>query len=221
MGTIEIGAPPDAADIAEEAIQDEARRSEVQRQRREGRSRPATTKVHQVKRRRPNPGSVRDAASATKIDTGPQRRWRPAYSLPSFKDPPGFSLCWIARHARRHGDEANLLASLRQGWQFVSPDELEEEDLPTETLGGRLARYGEVIGDDTTILMKLPTELKRQRDKYYNEKRDRATREVMRRNPGLPEANEKMPLVEDRNEHSSALERSRIRRPPAQGEGEE
>ncbi len=220
MGIIEVGAPPDAGDIVEEAKQDAGRQAEVNRQRRERRSQPKVDEVHRVNRRLTKPGTIRDAASVREVDTGPKRQWRPAYSLPSFKDPPGYSLCWIARHARRHGDEANLLASLRQGWEFVKPEDIEERDLPTETLGGRLGRYGEVIGDDTTVLMKLPLELKRQRDKHYNEIRDRATRAVTAKHPGLPEANPKMPLVEDRNEHSSALERSRIRR-SAKPDGEE
>jgi hypothetical protein len=134
--------------------------------------------------------------------------------LPSFPDPPGFSLCWIARHRRRHGDDANLLASVREGWQFVRPDELDEQDVPTETFTGRLAKHGEVVGDETTILMKMPDAMKAQRDAHFNQRRDAATRAVRKRNPGIAEANSKMPLVIDQNDVSEENVQMRARRAP-------
>jgi hypothetical protein len=148
------------------------------------------------------------------VDRGPRETWQRAYSLPSFPDPPGFSLCWIARHRRRHGDDVNLMASMREGWRFVHPDELEEQDIPTETFTGRLAKHGEVVGDETTILMKMPNHMKAQRDAYYNRRRDVATRAVRKRNPGIPEANSKMPLVVDQNDVSEETVQMRGRRAP-------
>jgi len=159
-------------------------------------------------------GRAQDASAVHVVDHGPRTTWQRAYSLPSFPDPPGFTYCWIARHRRRHGDDANLLASIREGWQFVKPEELEEQDVPTESFTGRLAKHGEVVGDETTILMKMPDALKAQRDAYYNRRRDAATREVRKSKPGLAEANSKMPLVEDRNEISEESVQMRARRTP-------
>ena len=146
------------------------------------------------------------------VDRGPKTVWQRAYALPSFPDPPGYSLCWIARHRRRHGDDVGLLASIREGWQFVKPGDLEEDDVPTETFVGRLAKHGEVVGDETTILMKMPDAMKAQRDAYYNRRRDAATREVRKPRPGIAESNSKMPLVEDRNEISEESVQMRARR---------
>lgn len=162
------------------------------------------------------PSVHQEAKAASKVvtvDTGAVKSWRRAYSLPSFPDPPGYVLCWIARHKRRHGDDAGLLASLREGWQFVKPHEIDEDDLPTETFTGRLAKHGDVIGDETTVLMKLPEAFKAQRDAYYNGKRDSATKAVTRKNPGLDIESTAMPLVEDRNEVSADYVRMRARRP--------
>ena len=217
--TIEIGTPVGASEIREAAHQREGQKAAVAKQRAGKRGKASIKEVHAVDRRIGGT-SRREASKVHLVDHGIEKNWRPAYSLPSFPDPPGFSLCWIARHSRRHGDEANLLASLRQGWIPVKPDELEDQDLPVESFTGRLAKYGEVIGDETTILMKLPDRMKAQRDAHYNGKRDKATRAVTRRKPGLAEATTQMPLVEDRNEVSTDFARMRARRPPSPESGE-
>ena len=106
------------------------------------------------------------------------------------------------------------MASLREGWTPVHPEEIDEQDLPTETFTGRLAKHGEVVGDETTILCKMPDYMKAQRDAHYNRKRDAATRQVRKPKPGIAEANSKMPLVEDRNEVSEENVTMRGRRAP-------
>jgi hypothetical protein len=214
MSVIEVGCAPGAGDIREMKVQREAKKPAIARQRAESRAKGAGN-AHAVDRGH-GPSVNQQAKSAHKVvtvDTGAQRSWRRAYSLPSFPDPPGYSYCYIARHKRRHGDDAGLLASLREGWQFVKPEEIDEDDLPVETFTGRLAKYGEVIGDETTILMKLPDYMKAQRDAHYNGNRDRATKQVTKKNPGLDVASPAMPLVEDRNEVSHSFDRMRARRP--------
>lgn len=214
MTTIEVGTAPGAGDIREMKVQRDAKKPQIAKQRAERRAKGASD-VHAVDRGH-GPSVAQQAKSSSKVvtvDTGAIKSWRRAYSLPSFPDPPGYVLCWIARHKRRHGDDAGLLASLREGWQFVKPEEIDEDDLPTETFTGRLAKHGDVIGDETTVLMKLPEAFKAQRDAYYNGKRDSATKAVTRKNPGLDIESTAMPLVEDRNEVSADYVRMRARRP--------
>lgn len=229
MSAIEIGAPEERATATAAQITAKVRRSsigaaEIKEQKLEKQNKaPALAKQRGGNRAKGNDGihavdydagtrRPQDASSVHVVDRGPKTTWQRAYSLPSFPDPPGYSFCWIARHRRRHGDDVNLLASIREGWQFVKPDELEEEDVPTESFTGRLAKHGEVIGDETTILMKMPDAMKAQRDAYYNRRRDAATREVRKSKPGIAEANPKMPLVEDRNEISDENVTMRARR---------
>ena len=218
---IEIGAAPTAAAIKQAAHERDAKKPTLAKQKATRRTQAGAGNLHKVDRGF-GQSHKQAAAAATHVDTGEQRNWRRAYSLPSFPDPPGYVLCWIARHRRRHGDDANLLASLREGWMFVKPEEIDEEDLPTESFTGRLAKHGDVIGDETTVLMKLPEHMKAQRDSYYNKTRDTATKAVTRRKPGLAEATPQMPLVEDRNEVSVDFARMRARRParaePAEAE---
>lgn len=200
-----------AAELKEQALAKKTGAA-IAKQRAHGRAK-GNDGIHAVDR---DAGTVRpqDASSVHVVDRGPKQNWQRAYALPSFPDPPGYSYCWIARHRRRHGDDVGLMASIREGWQFVKPGELEEEDVPTETFTGRLAKHGEVVGDETTILMKMPDAMKAQRDAYYNRRRDAATRAVRKARPGLPEANPKMPLVEDRNELSEESVQMRARRAP-------
>jgi hypothetical protein len=202
-----------AAELKEQRTQ-KATGAAIAKQRRAARAK-GNDGIHAVDRTA-GTDRAQDASGVHVVDRGPKQNWQRAYALPSFPDPPGYSLCWIARHRRRHGDDVNLLASIREGWQFVKPGELEEEDIPTETFTGRLAKHGEVVGDETTILMKMPDHMKAQRDAYYNRRRDAATRAVRKPRPGLAEANSKMPLVEDRNEISEENVTMRARRAPKQ-----
>ena len=216
MSTIEVGAPREsaisigAAELQEQRVEKQGKKASIARQRAQGRAK-GNDGLHDVDR-----GHGAPASAVHIVDRGPKKNWQRAYALPSFPDPPGYTLCWIARHRRRHGDDVGLLASIREGWEFVKPGELDEEDVPTESFTGRLAKHGEVIGDETTVLMKMPDAMKAQRDAYYNRRRDAATREVRKRRPGLAEANSKMPLVEDRNEISEENVTMRARRAPKQ-----
>jgi hypothetical protein len=215
MTTIEVGASIGASDIKEQKIQRQAKGAAIAKQRSGKRAKGGLDATKVDRGIGPSVKQQSKAAHKVDVDTGAQKSWRRAYSLPSFPDPPGYSYCWIARHRRRHGDDVNLLASIREGWMFVKPEELDEEDIPTETFTGRLSKHGEVVGDETTILMKLPESFKAQRDAYYNRKRDSATKAVTRKNPGLEVENPAMPLVEDRNEVSQDFVRMRARRPKA------
>jgi hypothetical protein len=210
--TIEVSGAIVAADLKQQQHEREAKKPALAKQKAGNRHRGGDD-MHKVDRSH-GPSLAQQAASVTVVDRGAAKSWRRAYSLPSFPDPPGYTLCWVARHRNRFGDDRNLLMSIREGYQFVRPSELAEEDLPTETFTGRLAKYGEVIGDETTVLMKLPNAFKAQRDKFYNSRRDQATKQVTRRRPGLAEANSKMPLVEDINETEMTQPRMRARRPP-------
>jgi len=201
-----------AAELKQQKIEKEGKRAAIAKQRAGNRAK-GNDGIHGVDRGH-GPSLHQQASSVHVVDRGPKTRWQRAYALPSFPDPPGYSYCWIARHRRRHGDDVGLLSSIREGWQFVKPDELDEEDVPTETFTGRLAKHGEVVGDETTVLMKMPDAMKAQRDAYYNRRRDMATRAVRQRKPGIPEANSKMPLVEDRNEISEENVTMRARRAP-------
>lgn len=220
--TIEVGprrttptAP--AAEIKEQAAQRAATAPVLAKQRATKRAKGSSS-ILNVDRSATGPSVRQEAKREAKIDIdlGVPTRWQRAYSLPHVEAPAGYALCYIARHRNRHGDERGTLGAFREGWRPILADEIDEDDLPTETLTGRLGKYGpEVIGDETTILMKMPLEVKAQRDAHYNGVRDAATRAVTRRNPGLDVGHPSLPLVEDVNQVSVDTPRMRARRPSA------
>ncbi len=174
-----------------------------------GRRAVKSNSPHQVERRVAT-SRAEDAVAAHEVEHGQVKRWQPAFTLPGVKDPPGYVSCWISRHGRHRGDEEGLRKALSEGWEFGRvKDYPDSHALPTQ----RSSVHGEMIGNDSAVLMKLPEELKAQRDAYYNGKRDRATRQINKPKPGLAEANDKMPLVEDLNQVQSGLARGRRRIP--------
>lgn len=209
VGNIEIAGPTHEAHEA--AVRREQVKPEAARQHKQRRGKKAGGDVHNVDRT-VAASRVQEAAEATMVERGPIKRWQRAYALPHLPDPPGYVLQYVGRHGQHRGDEARLTAALQEGWEFARKSDFPKHFLPTQTLPG----FGQIIGNDSTVLMKLPVEFKQQMDAYYNGKRDSATRAVTRRHPGLPEATKEMPLVEDRNDVSADNPRMRARRAPRQ-----
>ena len=200
-------APMSAAQVREGARAQRAKAPEIARAKQQRRSQKADGGVHEVDRSR-GESRAQEAAGANEVDRGPVKRWQRAHALAQLPDPPGYSLCWIARHGQHRGDDAGMLAAQEEGWEFVRREEFPKRFLPTQ----RHADNGQIIANASAVLMKLPVELKAQRDAYYDGLRDRATRQVTRRRPGLPEANATMPLVEDRNDVQTKIGRLPVAR---------
>lgn len=180
---------------------------DIARQVREGRNRSADGGVHAVSRRLTSSRS-QEAAAATQVERGPVKRWRRASALAALPSPVGFHIEYVRRDNTQRGDMQNLVEHIQEGWEFARKSDFPEHTLPTQ----RLTDHGEVIGNATTILMKIPEELYAQRNAHYNGRRDTITRAINRKKPGLDEANRKMPLVEDVNDYGSEFERTRVRR---------
>ena len=198
--------------ISSATINDTARRAaeaapEFARQARQNRNKKSDD-IHAVKRA-VGKSRVQEAAEVTEVARAPVRRWMKASALPSFPPPPGFYLEWVRRDNRNRGDSENLVAHLQEGWEFARKDDFPGKHVPTQ----RISDYGELIGNDSSVLMKLPLELKQQRDQYYREKRDRSTRAVGMPDPA-PEgvSHSAMPIVEDENKVRTNMRAARARR---------
>ena len=207
MPNIEIVGPQREA--KEHAIRREQLKPEAARQVKQRRGKKAGGDVHTVDRDRGH-SRTQEAAAAHEVERGPVRRWHRAYALPHLPDPPGYTLQYVGRHGQHRGDEARLTAALQEGWEFARTTDFPKHFLPTISLSG----FGQIIGNDSTVLMKLPLEFKHQMDAYYNGRRDAATKAVNRRKPGLEINHKAMPLVEDRNDVDVATPRMRARRAP-------
>ena len=164
--------------------------------------------IHAVKRS-VGKSRVQEAAASKEVAKPPEKRWMRASALPSFPPPPGYYLEWVRRDNRNRGDSENLVAHLSEGWEFAVKRDFPGKHVPTQSISG----HGECIGNDSSILMKLPLELKQQRDQYYRERRDRSTKAVGEKNPA-PEgvSHESMPIVEDENKVRTNMRGTKARR---------
>lgn len=176
---------------------------ELAKQKQQARAKKSDTH-HEVKRTVAK-SRLQEGAAAHNVAHPAPRRWRRAFALPGLPDPLGYVLCYIARHGQHRGDEAGLIAALSEGWEFARLSDFPGHILQKTTI----SEYGAVIGNASSVLMKLPEDFKAQRDEYFNSRRDIATRHVNNPKPGLAEANSKMPLVEDVNQSEARLARGR------------
>lgn len=175
----------------------EAARPELAKQVRQRARHKADGGIHAVKRTIAK-SRVQEAATVTEVDRGPEKRWAPSSALPAMPPLEGFHVEWVRRDNRNRGDHANIIAHLEEHWEFAKKTDWPGKFLPTQ----RLTDYGEVIGNDSSILMKIPNRLYAQRAAHYNTKRDKTTRQINKPDPGLGlgggAQHELMPIVEDK-----------------------
>lgn len=183
---------------------------EYARQAKRGGNKKADGGVHQVKRGIAK-SRKQEAAVVTEVKRPEQRRWAPADALPSLPRLAGFHIEYVRLDNQHRGANENLVKHLSEQWEICRRNEWPQKSLPTQ----RLTDYGECIGNASCILMKLPEELKAQRDRYYNKKRDAATAGIARPDPtpgGV--GHEHMPIVEDVNKFTVTTNQARARRMP-------
>ena len=89
-------------------------------------------------------------------------------------------------------DTKNMSGKLRSGWELVRADEYPDSDFPTLDEG----RYAGVIGVGGLVLARIPEELARQREAYFNQKT--ADRNEALDNDVLKEQHPSMPINQDR-----------------------
>lgn len=194
------------SELLEQSRKREAAKPGLARQEKLQRSKKADGGVHTVNRVI-HTSRVQDAATSHEVARPEPRRWQRASSLPAIPAPAGYHVEWVRRDDRHRNDHANMLKHVQEGWELCRKSDFPKHVLPTQRFDG----HGEVIGNDSSVLMKIPEELLAQRNAYYNQRRDRATRAVDdQEDVGLNKAmHKKMPLVENRNETDSSLERGR------------
>ncbi len=90
--------------------------------------------------------------------------WQPPEVLPAYKDAiPDYHLRWVRYSLQGENQDANVLSRVRQGYEPVRPEELDILNVLTMEDG---KHAGTVVSGDL-MLMKIPLELKAQRDKYF------------------------------------------------------
>jgi len=102
-------------------------------------------------------------ASQTRSKTERPKVWTPPSSLDAPKAPTGFRHRWIRVETMGFDDTKNVQGKLRSGWELVRADEYPGSQYPVINEG----KYKGLIGVGGLVLARIPEEIAKQRDAYY------------------------------------------------------
>lgn len=176
-----------AKDLEAIRIDREQRAPEFAKQLRERSRKKDETLVIDKRVRRTN---AQEAVASREVVKPKGRRYVRPSMLPGVPDLPGSHIEYVRRDGSTKGDHANLRAHLRSKWEIVRSSELKEQDLPTISLTG----HGDCIGNEDTVLMKLPEDLWADRNAQLNAHRDSVTRAVNSKQVNLDVSHPHMPV---------------------------
>ena len=131
-------------------------------------------------------------ASQTRAKQEKPKVWTPPSSLDAPPAPDGYRHRWIRAESMGFDDTKNMSGKLRSGWELVRADEYPDSDFPTLDEG----RYAGVIGVGGLVLARIPEELARQREAYFDKRT--ADRNEALENDVLKEQHPSMPINQDR-----------------------
>ena len=131
-------------------------------------------------------------ASQTREKTSHKQVWTPPNSLDAPPAPKGFRHQWIRAETMGFDDTKNMSGKIRSGWELVRADQYPETDYPTVKEG----KYAGVIGVGGLLLARIPEEIAKSREAYFNKQtkdRDEAVN-----NDLMKEQHPSMPINSDR-----------------------
>ena len=131
-------------------------------------------------------------ASQTRDKVKRPTTWTPPSSLDAPPAPDGFRHRWIRTETMGFDDTKNMSGKIRSGWELVRADEYPDSTFPTMEEG----RYAGVIGVGGLVLARIPEELAKQREAYFDRKT--ADRNEALDNDVLKEQHPSMPINQDR-----------------------
>ena len=102
-------------------------------------------------------------AGQTRSKTERPKVWTPPSSLDAPKAPTGFRHRWIRVETMGFDDTKNLQGKIRSGWELVRADEYPGSEYPVINEG----KYKGMIGVGGLVLARIPEEIAKLRDEYY------------------------------------------------------
>ena len=103
-------------------------------------------------------------ASQTRAKTEKPKVWTPPSSLDAPPAPDGYHHRWIRAESMGFDDTKNMAGKLRSGYELVRADEYPGSNYPVMTDG----KYKGVIGVGGLLLARIPMEIVKSRDEYFN-----------------------------------------------------
>ena len=131
-------------------------------------------------------------ASQTRSKTERPKVWTPPSSLDAPKPPRGYRHRWIRVETMGFDDTKNVQGKLRSGWELVRADEYPGSEYPVINEG----KYKGMIGVGGLVLARIPEEIAKQRDAYY-QKMTREANEALEYDLGK-EQHKSMPIQQER-----------------------
>jgi len=122
--------------------------------------------------------------------------WSPPRQLDAPEPPEGFKYRWLRESLQGQPDDKNITSRLREGYELVRDDELSAEDklkYPSLAEG----KYKGVIGVGGLLLAKIPVELAKSRNEYF-ERKSKETQEAID-NEVLKDEHPSMPMSSNRS----------------------
>ena len=111
-----------------------------------------------------NNSTPRSAETRAK-DTA-RKPWRPPSMLDTPPAPEGYTYRWIRAELVGEEDRKNVMSRLREGFELVRSEEIQDFDLPTMDDG----RHAGVVAVGGLLLAKIPNETREERNAYFNER---------------------------------------------------
>ena len=130
--------------------------------------------------------------SETRVKDERPKVWTPPSALDAPPAPDGYRHRWIRTESMGQDDTRNVSGKIRSGWEFVRADEYPDLNFPTVEAG----KYAGVIGVGGLVLARIPEELAKSREAYFEGQRQ--DREEALNNDVLKEQHPSMPINQDR-----------------------
>ena len=126
-------------------------------------------------------------ASQTRAKTEKPKVWTPPSSLDAPPCPDGFHQRWIRAETMGFDDTKNMAGRIRSGYELVRADAYPGSEYPVVTEG----KYKGVIGVGGLLLAKVPEEIVKSREAYFNnmtqDANDAIENDLMKeQHPGMP-----------------------------------
>ena len=126
-------------------------------------------------------------ASQSRAKTAKKTTWTPPSSLDAPPAPDGYHHRWIRAETMGFDDTKNMSGKIRSGYELVRADEYPGSEFPTVQDG----KYKGVIGVGGLLLARIPVEVVKSREQYFNNMTQDADtaieRDLMKeQHPGMP-----------------------------------
>ena len=131
-------------------------------------------------------------ASQTRDKVKRPTTWTPPSSLDAPPAPDGFRHRWIRAETMGFDDSQNMSGKLRSGWELVRADQYPGTDYPTVKDG----KYAGVIGVGGLLLARIPEEIAKAREDYFNKQTE--ARDEAVNNDLMKEQHPSMPIDSER-----------------------